>query len=366
MFIINRMSKCTLKKDKIITWKVDENDWANLYDLLYDDQEWAGDINFGYTTCSKNGCSKTGNVKKPNGGGKDSVKAPDTLVNFHTHPVSCYLAEKTILGWPSGEDMRESVHFGLKGNAAHLVLTMEGTYVIQVNPQILKVLKKMKTNMNRGLAISCMESYFKATHAFRTVSANTALVVNNKDVITPNFFCKFSNEFNFKNLYKKTNSCEASLPCNGVPVHEGKKIFTNNFSKYIDDYGIEVYSVDSSGNTVSGPITNVSKIKKQLKGKKNCLDKVFSSNFTKNKFYKPGQWFNVTFFANKFSRNIPVKNTKTYIGNMYKFLQNCKDKNKPNDYVTVGKPPSFQFYETENCKGMKDIKNTLKKSLNKK
>ena len=51
---------------------------------------------------------------------------------------------------------------------------------------------------------------------------------------------------------------------------------------------------------------------------------------------------------------------------MYKFLQNCKDKNKPNDYVTVDKPPSFQFYETENCKGMKDIKNTLKKSLNKK
>ena len=366
MFNISRMSKCTLKKEKIITWKVDKEDWANLYDLLYDDQEWAGDINFGYTTCSKKGCSKTGTIKKPNGGGKDSVKAPDTLVNFHTHPVSCYLAEKTILGWPSGEDMRESVHFGLKGNAAHLVLTMEGTYVIQVNPQILKVLKKMNSNLDRGLSISCMESYFKATHAFRTVSANTALVVNKKDVITPEFFCKFSNEFNFGNLYKKTNSCSASLPCNGVPVHEGKKIFTNNFSKYIDDYGIEVYRVDANGNTVSGPEKRVGIIKKQLKGKKNCLDKIFSSNFTTNKFYKPGQWFNVTFFANKFSKDIPVKNTKPYINKMYKFLQDCKDKNKPHTYVSVGQPPSFQFYETENCKGMKDIKNTLKKSLNKK
>ena len=170
------MSKCTLKKDKIITWKVDKKDWAELYGLLYDNQEWAGDISFGYTTCSKKGCSKRGNVEKPSGGGKDSVKAPDTLVNFHTHPVSCYLDEKTIIGWPSGEDMRESVHFGLRGNAAHLVLTMEGTYVIQVNPQLLKVLKKMETNFDRGLAISCMESYFKATHAFRTVSANKALV----------------------------------------------------------------------------------------------------------------------------------------------------------------------------------------------
>ena len=24
-------------KDKIITWKVDKDDWAKLYDLLYDD-----------------------------------------------------------------------------------------------------------------------------------------------------------------------------------------------------------------------------------------------------------------------------------------------------------------------------------------
>ena len=58
-----RMSKCTLKKDKIITWKVDKNDWANLYDLLYDDQEWAGDIKFGYTTCSKRGVVKQVQLK---------------------------------------------------------------------------------------------------------------------------------------------------------------------------------------------------------------------------------------------------------------------------------------------------------------
>ena len=181
--------------------------------------------------------------------------------------------------------MRESVHFGLKGNAAHLVLTMEGTYVIQVNPQILKVLKKMENDFDRGLAISCMESYFKATHAFRTVSANTALVDANRDVIKPEFFCDFSNKFNFRNLYEKTNSCTASLPCNGVPVHEGKKIFTNSFSKYIDDYGIEVYQVDENGNTVSGPEKRVDRIKKKLKGKKNCLDEVFYSKFTKNRFY---------------------------------------------------------------------------------
>tara|TARA_B100001758_G_C18350620_1_gene579644 strand:- start:328 stop:1401 length:1074 start_codon:yes stop_codon:yes gene_type:complete len=357
------MSRCTLNKKKLITWKVNKDDWAKLYDLLYDDQEWAGDIKFGYTTCSRRECSKTGNVKKPSGGGKDSVKAPDTLVNFHTHPVSCYLGEKTIIGWPSGEDMRESVHFGLRGNAAHLVLTMEGTYVIKVNPQLLKVLKRMKTDLDRGLAISCMESYFKATHAFRTVSANKALVAGKKPVITPEFFCKFSNEFNFKNLYEKTNSCTASLPCNGVPLHEGKRIFTNNFSKYIDDYGIEVYKVNKKGDSFSGPITSVKTIKKHLKGKKNCFDKVFSSKFTKNKFYKSGQWFHVTFFHNKFSKKIPVRNNNKYINDMYKFLKDCYDKKES---VTVGKTPSFQFYETENCNSNKDIQKSYEKSLNKK
>ena len=51
---------------------------------------------------------------------------------------------------------------------------------------------------------------------------------------------------------------------------------------------------------------------------------------------------------------------------MYKFLRDCKDKNEPHAWLfSVGEPPSFKFYETENCKGMKNIKNTLKNSLKK-
>ena len=65
---------------------------------------------------------------------------------------------------------------------------MEGTYVITVNPQILKVLKNMKNDMERGLAISCMESYFKATHAFRTVSANKALIAAGNNQSLPLIF----------------------------------------------------------------------------------------------------------------------------------------------------------------------------------
>ena len=90
---------------------------------------------------------------------------------------------------------------------------------------------------------------------------------------------------------------------------------------------------------------------------------MFSSKFTKNRFYKSGQWFKVTFFANKFSKTIPLKNNTTYINNMYKFLQDCYNKKES---VTVGKTPSFKFYETENCNSNKDIQKSYAKSLNKK
>ena len=48
---------------------------------------------------------------------------------------------------------------------------------------------------------------------------------------------------------------------------------------------------------------------------------------------------------------------------MYKFLKDCYDKKES---VTVGKTPSFQFYETENCNNNKDIQKSYEKSLNKK
>ena len=54
-------------------------------------------------------------------GASDSVQAPEGIANFHTHPISCYVGEGTVWGWPSGEDIRETFLFGMKGSVVHLV-----------------------------------------------------------------------------------------------------------------------------------------------------------------------------------------------------------------------------------------------------
>ena len=81
--------------------------------------------------------SATSNVDIIEGSG-DSVDTPEGLVNFHTHPIGCYLNEQTVWGWPSGEDIRETILFAMKGSLSHLVLAIEGVYSLQVQLSTLK------------------------------------------------------------------------------------------------------------------------------------------------------------------------------------------------------------------------------------
>jgi hypothetical protein len=106
----------------------------SLYPLLYDNKENAGEFFLNFDT------KKTEHKVTLIEGSADSVEAPKALLNYHTHPISCYLGEKTTWGWPSGEDMRESIIFGLKGSICHAIPSVEGLYICQVNPCILQSL----------------------------------------------------------------------------------------------------------------------------------------------------------------------------------------------------------------------------------
>jgi hypothetical protein len=46
-------------------------------------------------------------------GDSDSVYTPNNVINFHTHPISAYNNGDTVWGWPSGEDIRETIKFAL-------------------------------------------------------------------------------------------------------------------------------------------------------------------------------------------------------------------------------------------------------------
>jgi hypothetical protein len=132
-------------------------------------------------------------------GNADSVYTPNNVINFHTHPISAYNNGKTVWGWPSGEDIRETIKFSLAGNKAHLVFSAEGLYTIQVSPCKIRKMKELLDDQERGILIFIIEEYFKSTHNFRGVDEVNQLA--KKGIyINPYSYVDFVNTFDLINL----------------------------------------------------------------------------------------------------------------------------------------------------------------------
>ena len=130
--------------------------------LLLEQYEFAGIIEFKDNNCrivdEEVICDKLYSNHSVKKGQTNSVVSPIGRVNFHTHPLSLYIDNNVIWGWPSGEDMGQSVRFAQMGNLYHLVFSVEGTYAIVVN--------KMMVNLTPS-NISSLETIFKLTHKYR-------------------------------------------------------------------------------------------------------------------------------------------------------------------------------------------------------
>lgn len=139
--------------------------------LLFLDVESSGKVEFKDSSCKINSkneklCDKkmTKNLKFKKGN-SDSVMTPISVVNFHTHPLSCYIDAKTIWGWPSGEDMAQCLNFAKSNNLTHIIFAIEGTYVIDVNKIFLHYIqtnKKLFTLIRNNI-----QEIFKLTHKHR-------------------------------------------------------------------------------------------------------------------------------------------------------------------------------------------------------
>ena len=90
---------------------------------------------------------------------------PLAVVNFHTHPLSCYIDAETIWGWPSGEDLAQCLNFANNNNLTHIIFAIEGTYVMDVNKIFLHYIqtdKKLFTLIRNNI-----QEIFKLTHKHR-------------------------------------------------------------------------------------------------------------------------------------------------------------------------------------------------------
>lgn len=198
-------NKCEIRLDKIVKWTIYKKNIDtqligslnknNKYTgLLYLDYEAAGDIDFKNTNCkledSEEICDKETkkgiNFKK---GKSDSVQTPNAVINFHTHPLSCYVEAETIWGWPSGEDLARGIEFALTNNVCHIVFAVEGTYIMDVNKHLLNHFLGYNNIIND--IIHNLEKIFQVTHKHRMYYNSDASGNENKHITLEDEFYLF-------------------------------------------------------------------------------------------------------------------------------------------------------------------------------
>ncbi len=360
------MEACFINNNKVLEWTAPHTE--QLFHLLSKNTETSGELPI--DTINK----KTNKNITIINGSESAVEAPESIVNYHTHPATCYINEKTVWGFPSGKDSRESILFGLKGSIAHLVVAVEGTYVCQVNPavvdnlinldidkksidpRVLRMIAKTNYSINdlyRGLIILCVEIYFRSTHAFRTAE------YADYKIITPDDYVNFSNNFNFKNMFKKDDIKECTkMKCNKVWTFEGS-LKQVSFEKYVDDYESDqdLYVCSKLGSI------RISKININKFIKNGGLEPIKNYNFTKSDKYPDiniDKWFLTNIFYHKVEcqtiteslyKNLSVQNKQEILKQISAGSNNVK--------ITKIKDPLFYFFDLSgNCNH-----NSIQKSL---
>ena len=271
-------------------------------------------------------------------GSADSVHTSNNVINFHTHPISAYNQGHTVWGWPSGEDIRETIKFSLAGNKAHLVFSVEGLYTIQVSPCKIRKMKELLDDQERGILIFIIEEFFKTTHNFRGVQEVNELAKKNI-FINPYSYVDFVNTFDLVNLlnakkiihntpknehiknightgihgdeninkYGEGDSIFTRIPNVGFPDITNGKIINQSIKDYIDRDDLkELRSIDTKGEEDDLKIKNIDILIEKLK---EILKKFDSKecNITWN--HTNNAWFFVNFFpSNNYREKSYFKN----------------------------------------------------------
>lgn len=306
------MSSCKIDfKKKPIKWEIKTTDekcqkeGKRILDSFYADDEYSG--RFQFELKNNKMISQLLDFKK---GNASSVETIPGMINFHTHNFPNYVSEECIFGSPSGDDMRECIRFGLQGNLCHLVFALEGTYVIQVNPCYLNILKrnikfsdKIQGDTARGGIVYLIETYFKATHGHRAKKYNKNMEKKKLPICQPQDWIKFANNFKFQNFFSKKNTCSKNLPCNGIPEYNSFGASTVSPIGYLNTYGTDgQFLLDKKGVAYE---TNKEIAIEILEKHFDQLIKLFDSGCNKGSsvIYNKGQWFYTQFFPNKFNYN---------------------------------------------------------------
>lgn len=73
------------------------------------------------------------------------------LVDWHSHPKNCETSNRCALGIPSPQDISNIVLGSLYGSLGHFVYTDEGTYLIQLRPALVNIIRCNMPKMEKYL-----------------------------------------------------------------------------------------------------------------------------------------------------------------------------------------------------------------------
>ena len=224
--------KCAKSKKKV-KWLIDKKFVNSIkYSLLKDKYEIAGSILFKDVNCKGDICDKLLLKDYRVKGLTSSVKTPHGIINYHTHPLQCYIDEETTYGWPSGEDMAINIMYAKRGTLVHIVFTMEGSYVIKTNLLL------------NNFDIDILEQLLKDTHIFRLTNQQEQLYNFTKKFgitgkSTVEVWLKLVNLLTPETLYRLYNKIfikKLKIPSNKMRIFEVVRvpldkplIFTANF-----------------------------------------------------------------------------------------------------------------------------------------
>lgn len=267
--------------------------------LLYLKVESAGEIEFNDDSCkiSKNSeriCNKKINKSlKFKNGKKDSVYTPLSVVNFHTHPLNCYIEAETIWGWPSGEDLAQCLNFASDNNLVHIIFAVEGTYIIDVNKLLINFLKT--DNKLYKVVHDNIEEIFKLTHKHRMVFNDS-----NKNVSLEKEF----NEIFLKplNLSEQSNILYSWLNLVNNLTLEKLIMLSDNLSKYFKNIKKISYN-EYNSNYLNMKIFQISIVKNMTKQWTTNLNKNQIFDLIKNKKLKIILPNNITYKSHFISSN---------------------------------------------------------------
>jgi hypothetical protein len=368
---------CKIELSKIYDWIIPkETIMEKYYPLLTKNKEVAGKVPVDLMK------KRTGSDITYVEGDNDSVEAPHALVNYHTHPSSCYIQEKTIFGWVSAEDCRESIVSAIQGSVAHIVPAIEGTYVIQINPCILENLVHLENfikvpkesldyitklgyntmDFYRGLIITCIEIYLRASHAFRCIDFNKPVgatgTATGSNRISVNDFIKYVNSFTLSNLFskKKVETC-GRIKCGQVGVFENKKLSISTFNNYVKNYESEVnvFLCSNKGELSESKLNIMDAIKDGLLEPLKTLKLGTKCKYPKKLW--TDKWFLIKLYHNKVEldgRNCLYDDLST--NDKIKFL---KEHSKGNKILILEDDAKFRCFSLDGNCDHEHIKNNI-------